>query len=173
MVASKQTANLTDRQDGTSRTSGKRVGMKSYVKTLKFLTKEAPHFIDITRQVKDFLAETGVQDGLLVVYSRHTTAAGIINENEPLLLEDMKQRLEAFAPRKDYYKHNDFSIRTVNMTANEPPNGHAHCQHLLLGASQTIPVLAGEAGVGQWQSIFLVELDSPRNREVIVQVVGE
>ncbi|MBM3945816.1 MAG: YjbQ family protein [SAR202 cluster bacterium] len=147
--------------------------MKSHVTKLKFLTKDAPDFIDITAQVKAFLAETGVQDGMIVVFSRHTTAAVVINENEPLLLQDMRQRLEAFAPRNAYYKHNDLSIRTVNLTENEPPNGHAHCQHLLLGSSQTIPVVEGCASLGQWQSIFFLELDSPRPREVVVQVFGE
>jgi secondary thiamine-phosphate synthase enzyme len=151
---------------------GESAGMKTANKTLRLDTSAAPEFIDITQQLKDFVAETKVQNGHVVVYSRHTTAAVIINENEPLLLDDMRRRLEAFAPRNDYYKHNDFSIRTVNLLENEPPNGHAHCQHILLGSSQTIPIVGGKPHLGRWQSVFFLELDSPRPREVLFQVLG-
>ena len=59
------------------------------------------------------------------------------------------------------------------MTPDESPNGHAHLQHLLLGTSETVPILNGEMQFGTYQSIFFIELDHPRNREVMVQVVGE
>ncbi|MSP78050.1 MAG: YjbQ family protein [Dehalococcoidia bacterium] len=144
-----------------------------YTITLKISTKRAPDFMDITDRVRDFVKETQVQNGVVVVFSKHTTAAVLINENEPLLLEDMKKRLEAFAPKSAYYQHNDFTIRTVNMTASEGPNGHAHCQHLLVGVSETIPIVDGKVALGSWQSIFFLELDCPRNREVILQVLGE
>lgn len=58
------------------------------------------------------------------------------------------------------------------MEEEECPNGHAHCQHLLLSTSETIPVLEGRFVLGVWQRIFLVELDRPRSREVVVQVLG-
>ena len=116
--------------------------------------------------------EAGVLAGLVVVYSRHTTAAVTINEWEPLLLEDMARLLERVAPRDGAYRHNDFSVRTVNMIEDESPNGHAHCRHLLLGASETIPIVDGEIALGRWQRVFLVELDQPRTRDVLVQVIG-
>ena len=119
------------------------------------------------------MAEAGVSHGFVVVFSRHTTAAIKINENEPLLLQDMEQFLERISPRNGNYRHNDFEIRTVNMNEDECPNGHAHCQHLLLGTSETIPIVEGMMQFGQWQSIFLIELDHPRTREVVVQVLGE
>ena len=108
-----------------------------------------------------------------MVFSKHTTAAVKINENEPLLLEDMAAFLEGVAPRHAPYRHNDFEIRTVNMNPDESPNGHAHLQHLLLGTSETVPIINGEMQFGTYQSIFFIELDHPRNREVMVQVVGE
>ena len=119
------------------------------------------------------MSKAAVRQGLVVVYTRHTTAAIKINENEPLLLQDMEQFLERIAPRNGDYKHNDFTIRTVNMNEDECPNGHAHCQHLLLGTSETIPIVEGMMQFGPWQSIFLIELDHPRPREVVVQVLGE
>jgi secondary thiamine-phosphate synthase enzyme len=85
----------------------------------------------------------------------------------------MEEFLEQMASRNATYRHNDFSIRTVNMTENECPNGHAHCQHLLLGTSENIPIINGNLQLGRWQRIFLMELDMPRPREVLVQVLGE
>ncbi|MXZ91882.1 MAG: YjbQ family protein [Chloroflexi bacterium] len=141
--------------------------------SLKVDTKDAPQLIDITDWVKGCVAESKVSNGLVLVYSRHTTAAVKINENEPLLIEDMAEFLERIAPRDAYYRHNDFSIRTVNMTEDESPNGHAHLQHLMLGCSETIPLIDGKIPFGQWQSIFFIELDHPRPREVMVQIVGD
>ncbi|MCY3692437.1 MAG: secondary thiamine-phosphate synthase enzyme YjbQ [Chloroflexota bacterium] len=141
--------------------------------SLKVDTKDAPQLIDITDWVKGCVADSHISNGMVLVYSRHTTAAVKINENEPLLIEDMAEFLERIAPRDAYYRHNDFSIRTVNMTEDESPNGHAHLQHLMLGCSETIPLIDGQIPFGQWQSIFFIELDHPRPREVMVQIVGE
>ena len=118
------------------------------------------------------MADSGIDNGLALIYSKHTTAAVVINENEPLLLRDMADFLEKIAPRHGRYRHNDFESRTVNMTPDESPNGHAHLQHLVMGASETVPVIDGQAQLGRWQSVFFIELDHPRNREVMVQVVG-
>ena len=168
-----------DISEGTDRrnapldiSKNERGALKSRVYCLHFESQKGPEFIDITQQVWDCVAESGVSNGIAVVFSKHTTAAIKINENEPLLLQDMEQFLERMAPRNGDYKHNDFTIRTVNMTEDECPNGHAHCQHLLLGNSETIPVVEGTMQVGRWQSIFLIELDRPRSREVVVQVFG-
>lgn len=147
--------------------------MKTKSFCLSVKTNEAPDFIDITDWVSGCVAESRVSNGFAVVYSKHTTAAVKINEKEPLLLEDMANFLEGVAPRHAPYRHNDFEIRTVNMTPDESPNGHAHLQHLLLGTSETVPILNGEMQFGTYQSIFFIELDHPRNREVMVQVVGE
>ncbi|KAA1287030.1 MAG: YjbQ family protein, partial [SAR202 cluster bacterium] len=95
------------------------------------------------------------------------------NENEPLLLDDMATFLEKIFPRDHNYQHNNFEIRTVNMNDDESPNGHAHLQHLLLGTSETVPVIDGEVQFGTYQSVFFIELDHPRPREVMVHVIGE
>ncbi len=147
--------------------------MKSKSYRLQLETKEAPEFIDITDWVCQCVAQSKVANGFVVVYSKHTTAAVKINENEPLLLQDMVAFLEKISPRNGGYQHNDFSVRTVNMTADESPNGHAHLQHLLLGTSETVPLIDGIMQFGRYQSVFFIELDHPRSREVMVQVVGE
>ncbi len=148
------------------------VTMRMHRVAIQRVARTAPEFIDITDDVAAAVEASGIQDGTVTVFSRHTTAAVKINENEPLLLRDMARFLESAAPREGEYRHNDFVIRTANMTDDECPNGHSHCQHLLLAASETIPVMAGRLALGRWQSVFLVELDRPREREVIIQVQG-
>ena len=139
---------------------------------LEYTTGSAPSFLDITDEVVAAVARSGVRGGQVAVFSQHTTASIRINENEPLLRRDMARLLRSCAPQRAHYEHNDFERRTVNMTDDECRNGHAHCQHLLLGNSETIPVVNGTLALGTYQRIFLVELDHPRPRRVLVSVVG-
>ncbi|MGH2448735.1 MAG: type 2 isopentenyl-diphosphate Delta-isomerase, partial [Chloroflexota bacterium] len=127
-------------------------------------------FIDITDQVAELAAQTGIQHGLVQVCSQHTTAAIRVNENEPLLLADFRRMLERLAPEGEY-EHDDLD-RRVGISAAEPRNGHAHCRHLLLSSSESVALAGGRLRLGQYQRIFLIELDSPRQRQVSVQVVG-
>ena len=145
--------------------------MKFLSQTFNIRTEKGPQFIDITGRVEDAAREAGVAGGFAVVFSRHTTAAIRINENEPALLADMERMLEGIAPSRAEYKHNEFAH--AFSTNGERPNGHAHCQHLLLGASEAVPIVEGRLIIGEFQRIFLVELDHGRDREVVVQLVGE
>ena len=142
--------------------------------TLLLETSTAPEFVDITDRVVESVRESHIRNGCAVVFSRHTTAAITIQENEPLLLNDMASLVERLVPRTARYGHNDFSIRTVHMEEEECPNGHSHCQHLILGSSETIPVVDGALALGQYQRVFVVELDDAKMipREVLVQVMG-
>ena len=124
--------------------------------------------VDITSLVADAVSAAGIFSGAALVFSRHTTAAIVINESEPGLLQDMERMLERLAPRDGEYLHNEMA-RTI---PNEPENGHAHLRHLLLDASETVPVVEGRLHLGTWQRIFMAELDGPRNREVVVQITG-
>ncbi|MCI2426195.1 secondary thiamine-phosphate synthase enzyme YjbQ [Candidatus Acetothermia bacterium] len=146
--------------------------MLSSQRVITVVTERAPQFIDITSQIEEVLEATGIEQGITVVFSHHTTAAIRINEKEPLLLHDMERFLEQIAPPQVDYKHNDFTVRIANMGEDECPNGHSHCQHLCLGTSETIPVNQGKLILGKWQRIFLVELDRPREREITVQIIG-
>jgi len=139
---------------------------------LEYETTEPLEFIDITDDVSSVVEAAGIQFGQVAIFSQHTTAAVKINEHEPLLLRDLARTLRQFAPPNAYYEHNDFSRRTVNMNPDECANGHAHVQHLFLSSSETIPVVDGRITLGTWQRVFLIELDHPRRRRVLVNVVG-
>ncbi|MGH2367944.1 MAG: secondary thiamine-phosphate synthase enzyme YjbQ, partial [Chloroflexota bacterium] len=132
-------------------------------------TTRPMEFVDVTDHVARCIAEAGIVDGSATVFSRHTTACIRINEHEPLLLEDMVAQLERLVPTDAAYRHDDYSVRTVNLTENERVNGHSHCRSLLLGASETVPVAGGRLLLGRWQRIFLVELDGPAQRQFVVQ----
>ena len=142
--------------------------------SLKIETGEAPKFYDITTEIELILDQSNFDSGILVVFSKHTTAGIVIQENEPLLLQDFSSLLNTIAPKNKEYNHNNFSIRTVHMHEDECPNGHSHCQHILIGTSETIPVINNSLTLGKWQRIFLVELDADYNndREIIVQLIG-
>ncbi len=142
--------------------------------TLTVQTAEAPHFIDLTETVQDLIARVGIISGSVLLFSKHTTAAVVVNEHEPLLLEDITDLLTRLVPHTNsaHYRHDDMSIRTVNLVPDEPQNAHAHCQHLFLGASIQVPIKAGRLDLGRWQRIFLVELDRPRSRQVVLQLSG-
>jgi secondary thiamine-phosphate synthase enzyme len=128
-------------------------------------------FVDITAAVAQVVERSGIADGLVSVQSLHTTAAVVVNENEPLLLHDLRAALERAAPRHLPYRHDDFSERAA-VPPDEPANGHAHCQALFLRASETLGVAGGRPRLGRWQSVFLVELDGPRTRTLAVTVLG-
>jgi secondary thiamine-phosphate synthase enzyme len=134
-------------------------------------TQKPVQFIDLTALVAERVLQSGVSEGLLTVQSRHTTAAVVVNENEPLLLEDLTDLLERCAPAGARYRHNDLAAREAP-PPDERPNGHAHARALLLGTSVCLNVAAGEIDLGAWQSVFLVELDGPRQRTVSIQVLG-
>lgn len=147
--------------------------MKIKNKTLDYKTKKEADFIDITKKVEKFVAGSGIKNGLVNIQSLHTTMAVIVNENEPLLIKDMEAFLEKLAPNKCEYNHDNFKIRKVNMCDDECMNGHSHCKAIVLPTSVTLNLIGGKLQLGQWQRIFIRELDRARDRKVQIQIIGE
>lgn len=147
--------------------------MKIEHKTLELQTKEEFDFIDLTEEIKKFIEESQIKNGFLNIQTLHTTAPLFLNENEPLLLDDFKNHLVKLSPKDLNYHHNDFSRRTVNMCEDECKNGHSHCLALHFPSNLALNIINGKMQLGQWQSIFLVELDKPRPRKVQIQIMGE
>ncbi|TMC69265.1 MAG: hypothetical protein E6J18_12995 [Chloroflexi bacterium] len=141
-------------------------------KRLRFKTSGATQFVDITSQLRDEVRRTGLRFGRIYLQSLHTTVGLAVNENEPLLLRDFQSLLERLAPSGAGYQHDDFA-RRFDIALDEPVNGHAHCRQLLLTGFATLLVEEGDLVLGQWQSVFAVELDGPRQRQLAVQLDGE
>ena len=133
---------------------------------------KSQQFIDITERVLASARLSGVSNGAVTVQSMHTTAAILVNENEPLLLDDLGRILAGWAPADARYSHDDFERRTTNMTFEERPNGHSNARAMALQTSTTLAVIDDDVQLGPWQRIFLVELDGPRKREVVVTTAG-
>jgi len=133
--------------------------MKTFNKKITLNTKKEFDCIDITDQVTSIVKKSDIKNGLINIQSMHTTASIIINENEPLLLEDVRDHLEKLASRESEYRHDNMEVRTVNVCDDECANGHSHCRAILLTTSSVINLLNGSMQLGKWQRIlFRVEL---------------
>ena len=139
---------------------------------LRFESRHPTEFIDLTNQVRAQVRRAGLVTGRVHLQSLHTTLGIAINENEPLLLRDFEAMLERLAPGDATYQHDDFS-RRVDIALDEPVNGHAHCRQLLVSGFATLLVEEGDLVLGRWQSLFAVELDGPRQRQLALQLDGE
>lgn len=147
--------------------------MKSYHKEIERFSKQTYDFIDISEEIGSIVRESGVKNGLVNIQSLHTSSCVLCNENEPLLLEDFKENLESVATKDRKYRHDNMEVRTVNVCAGECTNGHAHCKAIHLPTSITLNLIDGKISFGQWQRIFLLELDQARPRTVQVMIIGE
>ena len=139
---------------------------------LEFRSSHPTEFVDLTEQVRHQIAGSGLRNGRVYLQSLHTTVGLAVNENEPLLLSDFQAMLERIAPSGAGYEHDDFT-RRFDVPVDEPVNGHAHCRQILLSAFLTLLVEEGELVLGRWQSVFAVELDGPRNRQLAIQLDGD
>ncbi len=140
--------------------------MRVHRHTLTLATGQPIEILDLTERVRVWVRECGVRDGLLTVTSPHTTARITVNEREARLQEDMVRFLERLAPRDEPYGHNADPV-------DDRLNAHAHLLGLFMNATESIPVADGDLVLGQWQSLFFVELDGPRaHREVLLQLLG-
>jgi secondary thiamine-phosphate synthase enzyme len=126
---------------------------------------------NITPQIEQILETTGIKNGQVIVFSRHTTTALAINEYEKRLIEDTKIHFRKLAPESERYLHNDLHLRDV--PPDEPMNAHSHLMAMMLSTSEVIPVVDGKLALGTWQSILFFDLDGPRKRSVLVQISGE
>ena len=125
-------------------------------------TDERIEIHDITQEIQLIVGQSSCKNGLVNIYSRHSTSGIVINENEKGLLKDFQDALENIVPPNKNYNHN----RIDN-------NADSHKRSFLIGNTVTIPLYDGKLDLGTWQSIFFVELDGPRRRKVTVTVTGD
>ncbi len=146
--------------------------MKSLFKKLQLETKKQFEIVDITKEVKTAITESAVIQGMAVLFCPHTTASIKLNHNEPLLMQDMMKALYRLIPIDISYSHDLFEVRQ-NVAVNERSNGHSHVKAFVLGSSESLIIEKNTLLLGEKQSIFFVELDGGRNREVYLKIIGE
>jgi secondary thiamine-phosphate synthase enzyme len=131
---------------------------------LRFSTDGNGDVIDLTAGVASVLESSGVQNGMVSVFVPGSTAAVTAMEHEPGGVRDLRAALERLVPAEGDYAHNRM---------NQDSNAHAHIRAAIVGPSETVPVRDGSLGLGTWQQLVLVDFDDrPRQRTVVVQVVG-
>jgi secondary thiamine-phosphate synthase enzyme len=139
--------------------------MKIINDTFSLPTRGFNDIIDISSSVQKLVSKTGLQNGQLTLFVSGSTAGITTIEYEPGLIKDLPEAFEKIAPMNVRYHHDD---RWGD------GNGYAHVRAALLGASLVVPISEGKLTLGTWQQIVLVDFDNrPRQREVIVQVMGE
>lgn len=138
--------------------------MKSYRQELWFNTKGRQEFINITPQVEDAVAKSGVKEGLVLVNAMHITASVFINDDEEGLHQDFTEFLEKLVPYDlKRYRH--------NLTGED--NGDSHLKRQLFGREVTVAITKGKLDFGPWEQIFYGEFDGRRRKRVLVKVIGE
>ena len=139
------------------------IDLKSYRKELWFNTTERRQFINITREVRSCLKESGITEGLLLVNAMHITASVFINDDESGLHRDFERFLEKLAPEKPYnqYDHNGYE-----------DNADAHLKRTIMGREVVVAITNGELDFGPWEQIFYGEFDGKRRKRVLVKIIG-
>ncbi len=123
----------------------------------------------ITKFIQDFIDTSKQQEGIVIASGKHTTIALIINEMEERLILDLEKWLKELAPPLQGYKHDDLHLRN-NIPVDEPKNAHAHLQAVLLGNYVIVPFKDGKLQIGQYQDVILVELDGPKQRNIVISI---
>jgi len=137
--------------------------MLSHTDYLWFNTERKREYINITPDVEEVLAESGIREGLCLVSAMHITASIFVNDDERGFLHDLEETLEELAPEDKDYMHNHTS----------DPNADAHQKRTLVGHQVTLPVTKGRLDLGPWEQVFYGEFDGQRKKRVIIKIIGE
>lgn len=137
--------------------------MKTLTSYLYFNTERHREYINITGQVAAAVAESGVQEGMVLVSAMHITAGVYVNDAEGGIIQDIDEMLERLAPFNPNYKHH----RTGE------DNGDSHLKSLLIHHEVIVPITEGALDLGTWQQIHYAEFDGQRRKRLIVKVMGE
>ena len=136
-------------------------GLRARHYSIDLETRSRVEFVDVTQTVQKYVAESGVQGGVCHLFTPHTSAALLIQENDDSSLrKDLDHFLAELAPRDRPYHHND-------------GNCDAHLKASLIGCSKTLLVENGQLLLGRWQGVFFCEFDGPRRRELHMKIVAD
>ncbi len=138
--------------------------MKSHTRYLTFQVAERMEFVNITHDVEQEVAESGVQHGLVLINAMHITASVFINDNESGLHHDYEIWLEKLAPEKPHsqYRHNGYE-----------DNADAHMKRQIMGREVVVAITDGQLHLGPWEHIFYYEFDGKRRKRLLVKIIGE
>jgi len=131
---------------------------------IQLSTRGDSDIVDITRRVREAVAEAGAAEGLASAFVRGSTAAITTMEFEPGGVNDLRALLDRLIPHAGDYEHNRL---------NHDTNSHAHQRASIVGASEVVPIEGGRLALGTWQQLVLIDFDDrPRERTILIQVVS-
>lgn len=139
--------------------------MKHLTDYLWINTAKRYDMVNITGQVEDLVAKSGVQEGLCLVNPMHITASVFINDDERGLLSDWFVWLEELAPHKPISKYRH------NLTGED--NADAHLKRTIMGRETVVAITGGKLDLGTWEQIFYGEFDGQRRKRILVKIIGE
>jgi len=139
--------------------------MSVYTAEINIKTDGEVDIVDITKDIQTQVNKSNIKNGIVCVFVPGSTGTITTIEYEPGLMKDLPKALQRIAPKGEYYNHHETW---------HDDNGHSHVRASIMGPGISIPIINGRIIHGTWQQIVFVELDtSPRNRNLIVQIVGE
>ncbi len=134
--------------------------MTIFTSSFDFETRGEFDVVDLTQKVEEKVRDSGIKEGIAVVYAGHATGVIILNEHDQALLEDLKDLMRRLTPTEGGYRH--------------PGNAASHLRSMLFTPSRVVPVHGGSLGLGTWQSLYCIEAERrPRRRRVEITVIGE
>ena len=142
-------------------------GLTVHGETIVISTDQRIELVDLTQRIMEFARQFNIKEGLVSLWSMHTTCALFINEFQTALLTDIKRFLEQMAAGDAEWMHNNPDHSDCDRF-----NADSHLRAMLLGHNLTLQVSGGEVVLGQWQRILMAELDGPRARTLRIQLWG-
>ncbi len=135
--------------------------MSAYAERRSVRSREREEVLDVTNEVRDVVRKSGVRTGTCSVFAQHTTAGVFVNENaDPDVRVDVLAAFRRAVPDDAGYRHAE-------------GNAPAHIRSVLTGVTAAVPIVDGDLALGTWQGIYLAEFDGPRERHVIVTIIGD
>jgi len=136
--------------------------MRIFFEDVRVSTKNRTEVIDVTADVEEVMRRSGVINGICIVHTLHSTTAIIVNEHESGLMKDVVKKVQQDFPKGVGWLHDRVD-----------DNADAHLASSYIGPTRIFPVREGRLVRGPWQNIFLLELDGPRTRKIMVEIIGE
>ena len=136
--------------------------MTVYVKSFEVRTKYRLEWINVTKQIREIVKSSRISNGIVGIFTKHTTTGITINEYESGLLMDLLSKLSELVPQGAGYRHDRID-----------DNADSHLKCSILGNSASVPVADGLLSLGTWQSVLFGEFDGPKTRTILVTVMGE
>lgn len=132
-------------------------------KYLTINTNERIEFVNITSKIQDFVKESNIKEGIILINPMHITASVFVNDEESGLKQDFKEWLEKLAPKNHDYNH--------HQTGED--NGFSHLWRTIMGRETTIAITNSQLDLGTWEQVFYGEFDGQRDKRILMKIVGE